>query len=106
MEAGALRNRITIQEKSITRDTYGAETITWVTFCESWANIVPLSGREFMEGRQIQAELDTRIEMRYRNGIKAEMRVLWGSHIYDIKVPPIHVETRGRELHLMCREQL
>ena len=44
MEAGALRNRITIQEKSVVRDTYGAETITWVEHCQAWASMEPLSG--------------------------------------------------------------
>ena len=105
MEAGALRNRITIQEKSVTRDSYGAETITWATHATAWASVEPLSGREFLESRQIQAEGMTRITLRYQAGIVPEMRVLFGTRTFNIQ-SVIHVEERGREIQLMCTEQM
>ena len=105
MEAGVLRNRITIQKKSVTRNSYGEEVITWVTHCQAWAQIEPLSGREFLEARQIQAEGMVRFTMRYQAGIAPEMRVLDGSEIFNIQ-SVIHVEERGREIQLMCVEQL
>ena len=105
MEAGKLRNRVTIQKKSVVRDSYGAETITWVTHCQAWASIEPLRGREFMEARQAQAELTTRIRVRYQSGIEPEMRVLFGTRTFDIQ-DVIHVLERRREIQLMCTEQL
>jgi SPP1 family predicted phage head-tail adaptor len=105
MEAGSLRQRITIQEKSVVRDTYGAETITWVTHVTAWARMEPLTGREFLEARQTQAEGMVRFTLRYQSGIVPEMRVLFGSRTFDIQAV-IHVEERGREVQLMCTEQL
>jgi SPP1 family predicted phage head-tail adaptor len=105
MEAGELRHRITVQKKVVTRDTYGAETITWTTHCKAYAAILPLVGREFLEARQTQAEMITKMRIRYQAGIEPEMRVLWGSRTYDIQ-SVIHVEERQREIVLMCMEQL
>ena len=105
MEAGSLRNRITIQEKTVTRNTFGEEVIAWATHCQAWAKVEPLSGREFLESRQIQAEAMVRITLRYQAGIEPEMRVLDGSEIFNIQ-SVIHVEERGREIQLMCVEEL
>jgi len=105
MEAGVLRNRITIQKKSVTRNSYGEEVITWVTHCQAWAQMEPLSGREFLEARQIQAEGMVRFTLRYQAGIEPEMRVLFGTRTFNIQAV-IHVEERGREIQLMCVEQL
>jgi len=103
MEAGKLRHRVTIQSKTVVQDAYGEETITWGTFATVWANVEPLRGREFLEGRQVMAEVSTRITMRYYAGVKPEMRAVYGSITYDI-LAVIHVESREREMQLMCQE--
>ena len=105
MEAGVLRKRITIQKKSVTKNSYGEEVITWVTHCQAWAQMEPLSGREFLEARQIQAEGMVRFTLRYQDGIVPEMRVLFGTRTFNIQ-SAIHVEERRREIQLMCVEQL
>ena len=102
MRAGKLRQRVTIQDKSVAQNTYGEEVITWTDFAIVWAAVEPLRGREFMEGKQITAEVSTRIRIRYRSGILPEMRVEFGSIYYDIH-SIIHVEEREREIHLMCQ---
>ena len=103
MRAGRLRNRVIIQSKSVTRNDYGEEVETWPEFDTLWGAVEPLRGDEFLEGRREGAELTTRIVIRYRDGITPEMRVSWDGHVYDIRAI-IHVEERGREMHLMCRE--
>lgn len=107
MKIGNLRHRITIQKKSATRDSYGAETISWTTYLTVWAAIEPLRGREYMEARQVQADVDTRIRMRAQSvyTIKPGMQVLFGARIFDI-ISVIEVEERNREVQLMCREQI
>ena len=101
MRAGQLRQRVTVQEKSVTRDDYGAEVITWTDLATVWAAVQPLTGREWIEGRQETAGVTTRIRMRYRSGITPEMRVSFGDIEFNI-LSVIHV--KERELHLMCRE--
>jgi len=103
MRAGRLRQRVTIQGKVVTQDTYGAEEITWTDVVTVWAAVEPLRGREFLEAQREGAEVTTRIVMRYRASVTPEMRVVFGDHTYDV-LSVIQVEERRRELQLMCRE--
>ncbi len=105
MQAGKLRHRLTIQEKPdpVPQDSYGEEDFTWQEFDVVWGAVEPLRGREFIERKMDGADVTTRIRIRHQDGIKPEMRVVWGSHTYDI-LSVIEVESRQREIHLMCRE--
>jgi SPP1 family predicted phage head-tail adaptor len=103
MRAGKLRHRITIQDKTPSQNTFGEEDITWTDVATVWAAIVPLRGREFLDGKMETAEITTRIEIRHRDGIRPEMRVVHGATIYDIHAV-IPIETRDREIHLMSQE--
>ena len=105
MNSGDLRHRIIIQEKISSRDTYGMEKITWSHVSEVWASAEPLRGQEYLEARRLQADIDVRFRMRYRDGIKPAMRVLHDGRIFDIQ-GVIHVKEAGRELQLMCKEHL
>jgi SPP1 family predicted phage head-tail adaptor len=105
MRAGPLRQRVTIKDKSVSQNSYGEEVITWNDVDTVWAAVEPLRGREFLEGKQITAEVSTRIRIRYRSGITPEMQVVFGSITYDIH-SIIHIEEREREIHLMCQEIL
>lgn len=105
MQAGKLRHRITFQSKTATQDSFGEETITWGTFATVWGAVEPMTGREFLEGKGLEAEVTTRIRIRYKSGILPEMRAVYGSHTYDV-VSVIHLEERQREMHVMCREIL
>lgn len=103
MQAGKLRHRVTIQQLVGTRDVDGAVVPTWQNVKTVWGAVEPLRGREFVEAAQLQEEITTRVRIRYRSGIVPAMRVLWGGFIYDIRAV-VHVETRFREMHLMCVE--
>lgn len=103
MKTGELRHRVTIEEKTVTKDSYGGEEVTWSEVATVWAAVEPLQGREFLDGRRLEAEISTRIRMRYRSGVLPGMRVTWGDHTYDVEAVIEH-ESRRRELRLMCRE--
>lgn len=103
MRMGKLRNRITIQQVQEARSATGAVMETWVTYAEVWAAVEPLRGREFFASRQMQAQVDARVRIRFISGVTPKMRVLWGSRIYLIDAV-INPEERGVELQLMCRE--
>ncbi len=103
MEAGRLRQRVTIQYKVVVKDSFGQETITWTELATVWAEVAPLTGREFMEGRQETAEVSTRIRIRYRSGVEPEMRAVHAGTIYNI-LAVLHVDEREREIQLMCRD--
>lgn len=105
MKSGELRQRVTIQYKSVIHDSFGEEVITWVDLDTVWGRVSPLLGREFLAGKQLEAEINIKINIRYRSGIGPEMRATYGSHTCDI-LSVAHVEERKRELVLMCKEIL
>ena len=103
LEAGKLRNRIIIQQRSTTKNSFGETIDTWTTFTTLWAAIEPLRGREFFESKETQAEVTTKITIRNKSGITPQMRVSWNSKIFDIK-SIINIESRNKEVILMCQE--
>lgn len=101
MQAGWLRHRISIQEKTVTRDAYGEEDFTWSTWKTVWGSVQPLRGREYMQATTEQVVYDTKIRLRYRTGVTPEQRISWNSKFYDIR--SVHsVLERNRELELWC----
>lgn len=104
MKIGQLRHRVTIQQKTETADAYGgAGSIAWSDYITVWAAVAPLSGREFLEGRNLENEINYRIRIRYRSGLDPSMRVSWDSRIFDIEAVLNRFE-ENREIWLMCRE--
>lgn len=101
MRAGRLRQQITIQSKSVTRDAVGGETITWADVATVPADVWPLAGREYIAMRQAQADVTVRVRLRYLAGVNPAMRVVHGSAVYGI-VEVIDVGMRHRDLELLC----
>lgn len=105
MRAGELHERVTIQRQSAGQDTYGADVTIWTDVATVWAAVEPLLGREFVEGRRLEAEVTTKIRMRRRDWVTPSMRVVHGTSTYNV-VSVQHVRSERRELVLMCREVL
>lgn len=103
MRAGKLRHRVTIQQVTETRSATGAVVEAWGDVADVWAAVEPLRGREFFASKEFQAQVDTRIRIRYYPGVIPKMRVLWGTRIYLVD-SVINPEERDKELQLMCRE--
>ena len=103
MNAGELRHQITIQTPTEAQDSLGAVISTWSTFATVRASVEPLQGREYLALQQVQSEAGVKIRIRYLPGLNAKMRVLWTSKIYEIE-NILEIESRRREIHLMCRE--
>lgn len=101
--AARFRHRVTIQQKGKVQDEYGQEREDWMDVATVWAAVEPLRGREYFEAHQVQAEVTTRIRIRYRPGVRPDMRVVYNGRIFNIQ-SVIDPEERHRELQLMCRE--
>lgn len=103
MRSGALRQRITIQQKSVTRNSFGEEIVTWPTFATRWAEVTPVSGREFIEQSRGEAAVSHRVRIRYTAGVKPQMRVLFEGRILSIEAV-LNQQEANREQVLMCTE--
>lgn len=78
MQAGKLRHRVQIQHKVTAQDPQTGEQLTaqWVEFATVWASIEDLSARDFIAAQAGQSEAKSRVVIRYRVGVTAEMRIL------------------------------
>lgn len=101
--ASIFRHRVTIQELREGQDEAGQPFQEWQDVATVWASVEPLRGTEYWAAAQVQAERTVRIRIRYRPGIRPDMRVLYTGRVFNIQ-SIIDPEERHRELQLMCRE--
>ena len=101
IDPGELKERVTLQSRSVAQDAYGQDTITWTTVATVWARVRPLSGREFFAAAQTQQEQTIKAVIRYRADILHTWRLVWQGRAHDITgIAPI-----GREwVELMLRD--
>lgn len=105
MRTGNYRHHITIEQKSVTRDSYGAEVVVWTMFVQAWADIRPLSGRELFAAQAVQSEITGEILMHYVPGVVPSMRVAHDGSYYDIHAV-IDRGLRHTELKILVSEGL
>ncbi|OOH89534.1 head-tail adaptor protein [Pasteurellaceae bacterium 15-036681] len=103
MNIGRLRHRIKIQTLSNRPNDYGATIAEWRDKYHVWAEVKPLSGREFFGSNQIHSEATTQIWLRYIPNIDRTMRVKFNQRLFEI-VAVINYKEQNRTLLLQCKE--
>lgn len=103
MEIGRLRHRITLQKQVNRLNQYGATITEWQDIATLWAEVRPLSGREYFSAQQIQSEISLQIWLRFQPEITPTMRVKHNKQYYEI-LAVINHQGRNRSLQLMCKE--
>lgn len=106
MRAGRLRHRVTVQQLvagSPQQKATGEPDESWTDFISVWASVEPITGNERFLAQQHLSQVTTKINMRYRSGITASMRVVFGQAIYNIHAI-LNWEERNRELTLLCSQ--
>ena len=101
MQAGALSERITIESLEVTRNSIGEESKAWVTFAETWADVVTLRGQEFVAAMQAQFRVDIKVRVRYRAGINNRMRIQWRGQPYAV-VEVMDGGPRREYIEMLC----
>lgn len=104
MQTGKLRSRVRFQSASTTPDGQGGVTKSWVDQFTVWASVSGTGGRTFQTAKQSRATLTDEVRIRYRSGITPDMRLIVGARVLKIAQPPIDVESRHREMVLLCEE--
>lgn len=100
--AGKLRHKVQLQTRVETQDaTTGEMGVAWVTTAEPWAEIVPMSAREFIAAQAEQSEVRGRIVIRYRSNVDASMRVVYRGEHYVIHGVMRDAESGREHLTLM-----
>ena len=105
IQAGQLTHRGIIQSATITRDTDGGIIRTWATYKTRWFQILPLSGREFIAGQQVNSEMTHTLKCRYTSGVTNQMRLLVGTRVFEFLAVMNWGET-NEETRIIAKEIL
>lgn len=100
---GEMNRRIKFQSRQETDDGYGGKTIVWLDHASAWAKVEPLSGREYFDAHQTQADVSHRVTTRFRGGIDETMRIVCGEKMLEIE-SVLDVESAHQRLVIMARE--
>jgi SPP1 family predicted phage head-tail adaptor len=104
MRSGLLRHVIDIQDAAETPDGMGGFTTSYSDLHSNLrAAIWPLSGSERLESDKLELSVTHRIRIRYREGIKADMRVSFDSRYFNIKSVIVPDERRIM-VEMLCEE--
>lgn len=88
MRAGSLNRRIKIQAPADLRDEIGQPipgASGWTDVATVWANIKFLNGTETLKSDAPVSIARASIRIRRRDGLVANMRVLHGSTVFDVR---------------------
>lgn len=107
MQAGKLRHRVTLERPTVMTDSHGDQVKTWATLAEVWAEVLDLSGREFIAAQQVMADITVQVRMRGRTDFRLtpKDRIVFGSRTFDIR----HVTDQGGkgvEWRALCTERV
>lgn len=86
IKAGALSERILIEAETLTVDPVtGADIRSWATYADNVpAEVVPQSGREFLQSGARQGEATERVTIRYDAGVTDTMRIVHRGRVLAI----------------------
>lgn len=102
MKAEKLRHRITFQKTSGDKTTLGDYEDDWKDVATVWAQISPVSGREYFTQVR-ETTVSHKIYCRYRKKITPQMRIKYGNRIFRI-ISVLNWEERNQGLTIMCEE--
>lgn len=83
-----MRERITIQKSSTKKDGTGNHTLAWSDHYKCYSYVNNLSGKEYWEAKQVNAETELDFGIRYCSEVSAidteHFRILFRGNIYNI----------------------
>ena len=84
IDAGKLRERVTVQIASGTTNTLGETILAWNNSTTVWASVEGVSAREALAAGQEETNITHRVRLRYLPGLTQQMRFAWRSRTLDI----------------------
>jgi SPP1 family predicted phage head-tail adaptor len=99
-EIGKLRQKVTIQRRSDTRDAHGHKSTGWVNvLADVWASVRPIGGAERLRAMAVQSILTHEVVVRYNPAIVAieadAWRIQYGTRYFNISAARDLEEAHG-----------
>jgi SPP1 family predicted phage head-tail adaptor len=99
----ARRARLTLEAPVETPDVLGGAAITFEPVATLWARIEAHGGRERVTGAAAEGVVETRITLRWRDGVDARMRFTDSARLFLIRAVS-DPDGRRRDLVCLCEE--
>jgi SPP1 family predicted phage head-tail adaptor len=84
IDPGKLRERVTVQQASGSRNSLGETVLSWSDFATVWASVEGVSAREALAAGQQDTTITHRVRLRYLPGLTQRDRFSWGSRTLNI----------------------
>ena len=84
IDAGKLRERVTVQIASGTTNTLGETVLAWSNSTAVWASVEGVSAREALAAGQQETSVTHKVRLRYLPGLTQQMRFSWRSRTLEI----------------------
>jgi len=101
---GALRHRLTIEQRLRTDDGGGGASVSWETLAEVWGAVEAVSGKETVAADRVSGQISYRIIIRYRSDLVPAMRFRRDTEIFEIRALRDE-DGRKRFLHCDCERR-
>lgn len=83
--AGKLNHRIRLESLETSQDSSGDTVEDWIHEGDVWAEVAPVSAREFVSAAAMQSKVVARITIRYRSDVQANWRIQFRNRYYNIE---------------------
>jgi len=102
MKLGRMRYRIQIKVYSAGKDKDGFVIKDWKTVASVWADMVPVTGSEYMSMDTEMSSVTWKVYIRYREDVTADMRIFYGDR--TLEIVSVLGDKRGGMLTIMAKE--
>lgn len=104
MRAGRLNQRVTILQRTLAQDEYGAKTPEWSELTTVWATLTNITGSEQWANEQVLNASSIAFRIRYQAGLSKDMRLVHNGITYQITTI-IDPYGRNKELIITARDE-
>jgi SPP1 family predicted phage head-tail adaptor len=84
IDAGKLRDRITVQIASGTTNALGETVLAWSNSTSVWASVDGVSAREALTAGQQEVSITHKVRLRFLPGLTQQMRFAWRGRTLEI----------------------
>lgn len=84
IDAGKLRERVTVQIASGTTNTLGETVLAWADSTSVWASVEGVSARESLAAGQQEVSITHKVRLRFLSGLTQSMRFAWRGRTLEI----------------------
>lgn len=83
--SGKLNHRVRLESLETVQDSSGDPVEEWTHAGDVWAEVAPVSAKEFVSSAAMQSKVVARITIRYRSDIQANWRIQFRGRYYNIE---------------------